>query len=651
LTDSRRPTADSHAIEDDRMTKPFGSIGVALALLFPPVVGAQAAERGLPFDSVALSGLGDFRAPGPNWRVAGSVSADRNRARHLEAGPGSGILVNLPGRAGAENLLTSWEHGDLELELEVLMPRSSNSGIYLQGRYEVQLLDSWGVRNPTSADIGVIYERWDASRPEGSRGYEGHPPRVNAARAPGLWQRFEILFRAPRFDAEGRKISNARFVRVVHNGVVIHENVEVTGPTRAAAFEDERPLGPLMLQGDHGPVAFRNIRYKSYTGERLEITGLRYRAYHGEFPDLDAATHGAPVSEGPADGISSAPAAATDRFALVFDGTLRVPVAGRWLFHLGLDWINEDPHFAGRVVGGGRLVVGGREALHHGGTTRRATGEIALQAGEHPFTLTFYKNRPWTDRYAAQLMAEGPGVERHALHSVGGTPVVVNEMISVEPGAGTEVLRGFVRHAGGTRTHAASVGDAAGIHYAYDLAGGALLYGWRGPFVETTDMWHSRGERQLALPRGSRLSFEGAPAIALLATPTDPWPDSVAAEHRFQPRGYVLDAAGRPTFTYRLAELDVEDRIRPAENGGALHRELRVRGSPAGGAVHARLAAGPAVRRERDGAYTVGDRSFYVVPDRGTPAPLVRRTAAGEELLVPLRFRGGEAVVGFTVIW
>lgn len=56
------------------------------------------------------------------------------------------------------------------------------------------------------------------------------------------------------------KIANAKFIKVVHNGTVVHENVEVTGPTRAAAYADEKPTGPLMLQGDHGPVAYRNVR-------------------------------------------------------------------------------------------------------------------------------------------------------------------------------------------------------------------------------------------------------------------------------------------------------------------------------------------------------------------------------------------------------
>ena len=69
-----------------------------------------------------------------------------------------------------------------------------------------------------------------------------------------------MSFQAPRFDAQGKKTANAKFLKVVHNGVTIHENVEVKGPTTASLGAPERALGPLMLQGDHGPVAFRNIR-------------------------------------------------------------------------------------------------------------------------------------------------------------------------------------------------------------------------------------------------------------------------------------------------------------------------------------------------------------------------------------------------------
>ena len=91
---------------------------------------------------------------------------------------------------------------------------------------------------------------------------EGRSPLINASLPPGQWQTFDITFRAPRFDAAGKKIADARLVRVAHNGKVIHENVDLHGPTRGALAEEEKPMGPLRLQGDHGPVAYRNLRIK-----------------------------------------------------------------------------------------------------------------------------------------------------------------------------------------------------------------------------------------------------------------------------------------------------------------------------------------------------------------------------------------------------
>jgi hypothetical protein len=137
-----------------------------------------------------------------------------------------------------------------------MVPKGSNSGVYFMGRYEIQVYDSYGVEKGEYPGIecGGIYQRW-----KDNKGFEGHSPRVNASRPPGEWQTFDVVFQAPRFDQDGKKIANARFVKVIHNGQVIHENVELTGPTRGAAFEDEKPTGPLMFQGDHGPVAYRNL--------------------------------------------------------------------------------------------------------------------------------------------------------------------------------------------------------------------------------------------------------------------------------------------------------------------------------------------------------------------------------------------------------
>ena len=189
------------------------------------------------------------------WQVVGDVCLDPKNVKKLATKPGKGIIDN-GGRT--KNLLTKEEFGDVEVHVEFMVSKGANSGVYFQGRYEIQVLDSWGVKKPKHGDCGGIYQRW-GKNPSGKMGYEGVPPRVNASKEPGKWQTFDVIFRAPRFDKNGKKIANAKFVKVVHNGIVVHENREVTGSTRAAAFNDEKPLGPLMLQGDHGPVAYRNI--------------------------------------------------------------------------------------------------------------------------------------------------------------------------------------------------------------------------------------------------------------------------------------------------------------------------------------------------------------------------------------------------------
>jgi hypothetical protein len=82
---------------------------------------------------------------------------------------------------------------------------------------------------------------------------------VNASKKPGEWQKFVIDFQAPKFEG-GKKVSNAKFIKVMLNDQVIHENVEAPKPTGSELSRTEVPTGPLLLQGDHGPVAFRNLK-------------------------------------------------------------------------------------------------------------------------------------------------------------------------------------------------------------------------------------------------------------------------------------------------------------------------------------------------------------------------------------------------------
>ncbi len=233
-------------------------VGGALVWLSP---GVPAAERpGAEPKKVNLVGqdLSAWREDMGQWMIVGQVKMDPANPKMLSTSPGICVLVNGPtGRTG--NLLSKFEHGDVEAHVEFMVPEGSNSGVYFQARYEIQILDSWKVEHPKYGDCGGIYERWDE---KANRGYEGTAPRVNASKAPGEWQTFDVVFRAPRFDANGKKIENARFIRVVHNGLSIQKNVEVDGPTRASMEIPEAATNPIMLQGDHGPVAYRNIYWR-----------------------------------------------------------------------------------------------------------------------------------------------------------------------------------------------------------------------------------------------------------------------------------------------------------------------------------------------------------------------------------------------------
>jgi hypothetical protein len=209
----------------------------------PPVVdpGAYPGMRMPPSDAIVLfdgHSLGEWRsaerAGEPRWMVT------------------DGYMEVI---AGAGNIVTIRGFGDVQLHVEWLAPLPvegegqdrGNSGVFLMRTYEIQVLDSY--ENPTYPDG------------QASAIYGQYPPLVNASRPPGEWQTYDVLFHRTRFDANGKATSRARMT-ILYNGVLVQDNVELTGPT---AHKNRPPYVahadhlPLMLQ-DHGDaVRFRNI--------------------------------------------------------------------------------------------------------------------------------------------------------------------------------------------------------------------------------------------------------------------------------------------------------------------------------------------------------------------------------------------------------
>ena len=205
-------------------------------------------------------GLSAFRPPTAAWFDAGGASVDPNNPKRLVGTEGRGTLVNGPtGRT--TNIATKESFGDVEFRGEFLVPKGSNAGVKLMGLYEIQILDSYGKAQPTASDCGGIYPRAELL-PKYHHIDEGYPPRVNACRPPGEWQSLEITFKAPRFEA-GKKVADAEFVRVVLNGEVVHEGRKVPCPTGHAYRQEEVARGPILLQADHGPVAFRGLKVRA----------------------------------------------------------------------------------------------------------------------------------------------------------------------------------------------------------------------------------------------------------------------------------------------------------------------------------------------------------------------------------------------------
>jgi Domain of Unknown Function (DUF1080) len=202
----------------------------------PPLVTPAAQFGGAPSDAIVLfdgKDLSQWQSGPRSWKLADG---------YLEVAPGAGDLA------------TKEKFGDVQLHVEWAVPvdirgnsqNRGNSGIFLQGRYEVQVLDSY--QNPTYADgqAGALYGQW--------------PPLANATRKPGEWQSYDIVFEAPQF--QGGKLVKPAYATVFLNGVLLHNHKELMGPTvhrQLAKYAAQPAEDSLVLQDHQQPVRYRNI--------------------------------------------------------------------------------------------------------------------------------------------------------------------------------------------------------------------------------------------------------------------------------------------------------------------------------------------------------------------------------------------------------
>jgi len=200
----------------------------------PPVVTPGDAPGAAPSDAIILFDGGDLSEfkNGENWLVKDGYA-----------------------EVAKSSITTKRAFGDCQLHLEFATPAvvkgngqgRGNSGVYLMGRYEVQILDSFENTTYFDGQCGAVYKQ--------------QPPTVNACRKPGEWQTYDIIFTAPRFEANG-ELKSPAYVTVLHNGVLIHNHFELQGGTSytaAAAYRKHALKAPFNLQHHGNPIRFRNI--------------------------------------------------------------------------------------------------------------------------------------------------------------------------------------------------------------------------------------------------------------------------------------------------------------------------------------------------------------------------------------------------------
>jgi hypothetical protein len=207
----------------------------------PPIVSAPA--NGVPSDAIVLFDGKNLDAWESSNKTAGAPARWKIEGDSMTIVPRSG------------GIRTKRSFGDVQLHVEFRTPKEikgsgqnrGNSGVFLMGRYEVQVLDSYNNKTYVNGQAAAVYKQ--------------HPPLVNASRPPGEWQTYDIVWIAPRFGTGGELLAPAR-VTVFHNGVLVQHDVEIKGPTTYQGFPAYKPHAdklPIELQDHNELTSYRNL--------------------------------------------------------------------------------------------------------------------------------------------------------------------------------------------------------------------------------------------------------------------------------------------------------------------------------------------------------------------------------------------------------
>jgi hypothetical protein len=219
--------------------------------IFPGAVSAQTVDN----TSFIFKDLTLFSNPDKSWSVVSDVVINPAIQATFKKTDGDGIILGDVLKKESR-LSTQASFGDVEVEFDFLLAKGTSAALLLEGRYRLNLSDSWTETTTSTSTMGGI-----APRAEQTSGFSGETPFVNVAKAPGLWQHARVRFRAPQFN-NNKKVTDAFFEEVYINGCLVQQSVKLQGPTAGALSADEVNAGPVVFVGSNGTLALKNVQVR-----------------------------------------------------------------------------------------------------------------------------------------------------------------------------------------------------------------------------------------------------------------------------------------------------------------------------------------------------------------------------------------------------
>ena len=392
-------------------------------------------------------------------------------------------------------------------------------------------------------------------------------------------------------------------------------------------------------------MAFRNIRFKKYDNQPLELQNLSYRYYEKsvdedeEFTPDKIVTPANMVAQGTTHELGLDEVRSNSEFAIVYEGAFQVDHPGTYLFEL-------------RSWGGNRLTIDNR-LLIDSEKQEASRGTIDLAAGTHTIQVLYYRGSD-NGQPALSLRAEGPGIAMHELHAPSPVPADVmnpNTPKLFDPADEPVVMHGFIQGIKRMHPHSAAIGFPSDVHLAVDLNNVAVLKLWKGAFLDMSTMWVGRGGNDLKLNETAAFSLSGAPSLAVLPEENAPWPDSLQADTDYTFHNYQIDENGKVTLEYQFNQTRVTDRFLPLDGGKGINRELQFTTNVSEENRYYRVVAGHSISELPNGIYQVNDKSFYLdLEEDAQNRAIIRDNGKKQELIVPIG-QPGSSSLSYHYIW